>query len=472
MKTTNIFRLGSFRLRSSTAFRLRSRAASIFFSLGLLLGIIVLSLPSCELESFDDIYPDPAEYDSLTVTTTNGKFDKFKLDSVYLADIVVGISGDGDTIRFVKGVDGLTYYFIAPSTLPVGTHQVRINALRTLLSIKIDTLTGLGSQTADAIISNYLRDEVTPNVNYFNPATPSLALQLAKIRDTTQFLFNTLNADQKRSVAITLLANKNFFKDFNTALRDLRSVPVNTVGPSAVCTGTDYKTYYPCLFETLGLTYSSLEAHGRLLVAFARALNGSFFYINTAGEYRLRLNSNPALVAGLLQFANVLPKAMIVGDLGNKANNRTWIVEADFSKIPANDVFTHNLTDTIPVKLSYRNIRDTDAGSALVGTYVARFAAFRSWWNGSPLSFFPVAPALTPQTAPLALNNLDVSATLTLGSTNVTKGVAVPSVLEDGFRVRFRIDAETAQNTTITLAVSHQGFSFMHNFNATVKPQN
>ncbi|MDX2068053.1 MAG: hypothetical protein SFV55_06480 [Haliscomenobacter sp.] len=463
MKTTNIFRL-----RSRTAFK----SSSILLSLGLLLGIIVLSLPSCELERFDDIYPDPAEYDSLTLTTTNGKFDKFKLDSVYLADIVVGISGNGDTIRFVKDVDGLTYYFIAPSTLPVGTHQVRINALRTLLSIKIDTLTGLGNQTADAIISNYLRDEVTPNINYFNPATPTTAAQLGKIRDTTQFLFNTLNANQKRSVAIILLANKNFFKDFNTALRNLRSVPINTVGPSAVCTGADYKTYYPCLFEALGLAYSSLETHGRLLVAFARALNGSFFYINSTGEYRLRLNANPSLVSGLLQFANVLPKAMIVGDLGNRANNRTWILNVDFSQVPATAMFTHNIIDTIPVKLNYRNIRDTDIGSALIGTYVSRFNAFRTWWKDSPLSFFPVAPALTPQTAPLALNDLDVSATLTLGSTNVTKGVTVPSVLEDGFRVRFRIDAETAQNTTITLSVSNQGFSDMRTFNATVKPQN
>lgn len=470
MKTTNIFRLPAFRLRSSTTFRLRSRTRGILFSLGLLLGVIVLSLPSCELESFEDIYPDPAEYDSLTVTTTNGKFDKFKLDSVYLADIVVGISGNGDTIRFVKGVDGLTYYFVAPSTLPVGTHQVRINALRTLLSIKIDTLTGLGSQTADAIISNYLRDEVSPNVNYFNPATPSLAVLLAKMRDTTQVLFNTLNADQKRNVAITLLANKNFFKDFNTALRNLRSVPVNTVGPSAVCTGTDFKTYYPCLFETLGLTYSSLETHGRLLVAFARALNGSFFSINSAGEYRLRLFSNPALVAALLQFANVLPKAMIVVDLGNRANIHPWIVEADFSQIPTMETFTHNITDTIPVKLSYRNIRETDAGTALVGSYLTRFHAFRTWWEDSPLSFFPIIPELVPLTVPLPLNHPEVSAVLTVGSTNVIKGVTVPSVLENGFRVRFRIDAETAQNTTINLSVSHQGFSFMHNFNATVKP--
>lgn len=463
MKTTNIFRPGS-----RTIFRLRSW--NVLFSLGLLLSVIALSLPSCELESFDEIYPDPAEYDSLTVTTTNGKFDKFKLDSVYLADIVVGISGDGDTIRFVKGVDGLTYYFIAPSTLPVGTHRVRINALRTLLSIKIDTLTGLGSQTADAIISNYLRDEVSPNVNYFNPATPTVAAQLTKLRDTTQFLFNTLNIDQKRSVAITLLANKNFFKDFNTALRNLRSVPINAVGPSAVCTGTDFKTYYPCLFETLGLTYTSLEAHGRLLGAFARALNSSFFFINSAGEYRLRLTANPALVAGLLQFVNVLPKAMIVGDLGSKANNRTWIVNADFSQVPATAMFTHNITDTIPVKLSYRNIRATDAGMPLVGSYVTRFNAFRAWWDDSPLSFFPVVPALVPQTTPLALNNLEVSATLTLNSANVSRAATNPSVLEDGFRVRFRIDAETAQNTTITLSISHQGFSDTRTFNATVKP--
>ncbi len=461
MKTTNIFRLRSFRLRS--------RTVSVLFSLGLLLSIITLSLPSCGLETFD-IYPDPAEYDSLSVTTTNGKFDKFTLDSVYLADIVVGISDDGDTIRFVKGASPFTYHFIAPSTLPVGTHRVRINALRTLLSIKIDTLTGLGSQTADAIISNYLRDEVSPNVNYFSPATPTVAAQLAKMRDTTQFLFNTLNADQKRGVAITLLANKNLFKDFNTALRNLRSVPVNTVGPSAVCTGTDFKTYYPCLFETLGLTYTSLEAHGRLLVAFSRALNGSFFFINPAGEYRLRLTSNPALVTGLLQFVNILPKAMIVGDLGSKANNRTWIVVADFSQVPAMATFTSGITDTIPVKLSYRNIRATDAGTPLVGAYVARFNAFRTWWDASPLSFFPVAPALSHQTAPLALNNPEVTATLTLGSTNVTKAATNPVVLEDSFRARFRIDSETAQNTTVTLSISHQGFSDTRTFNATVKP--
>lgn len=452
MKTTNIF-----------------CSTKLLFGLGLLLSVVLLSLPSCGLETFE-IYPDPQEYDSLTVTTTNGKFDHFTLDSVFLADIVVGVSEDGDTIRFVKGANELTYYFIAPTTLAVGTHKVRINALRTLLSIKVDTLTSLGSQTAEAILSNYLRDEVTPNVNYFNPGTPALFAQLAKMRDTTQVLFNTLNADQKRSVAITLLANKNLFRDFNTALRNLRSVPINTVGPSAVCAGENYKTYYPCLFETLGLAYSSLEAHGGLLVAFVRALNGSFFYINSAGEYRLRLYANPALVAGLVQFAQVLPKALIIGDVANKANNRTWIVEADFSQIPATAIFTHNITDTIPVKLHYRNIRETDAGTPLVGTYVARFNAFRTWWDASPLSFFPVTPALSPQTTALPLNNPDVSANFTLGSNNVNRAATNPFLLEDGIRTRFRIDATTAQNTTINIAISHQGFSFTKTFNATVNP--
>lgn len=452
MKTTNIF-----------------RSAKFVFSLGLLFGVIALCLPSCGLETFE-ITPDPDEYDSLSVNTTNGKFDKFKLDSVYIADIVVGMTEQGDTVRFVKGSDQLTYYFITPSNLTEGTHQVRINALKTLLNLKIDTLTKLGSQTADAVVSNYIRDEVTPNINYFSPSTPTVFSQLIKMRDTTQFLFNTLSAAQKQNVAILLLANKNLFRDFNTSLRDLRSVPVNTVGPSAVCTGNDFRTYYPCLFETLGQSYTSLEAHGRLLLPFTRALNGSFFYINTDGDYRLRLFANPALVTGLLQFINILPKAMIVGDIAQKANNRTWIVEADFAQIPASAVFTHNLTDTIPVKLSYRNIRETDGSSALVGAYVNRFNAFRSWWDASPLSFFPVIPAITPQTAPLALNNAAVSASMSLSGTAVTRGPTSPFLLEDGFRTRLRIGATTAQTTSITLSVAHQGFSFTHTFNATVNP--
>ena len=53
MKTTNIFRLRSFRLRS--------RTVSVLFSLGLLLSIIALSLPSCGLETFD-IYPDQVDF--------------------------------------------------------------------------------------------------------------------------------------------------------------------------------------------------------------------------------------------------------------------------------------------------------------------------------------------------------------------------------------------------------------------------
>lgn len=454
MKTTNI---NSF------------RSSIVLFGFGLLMSVFMLSLPSCQLEVFD-IYPDPGDYDSVSVTTTNGKFDHFILDSVFVADIVVGISNDGDTIRFVKGPDGLTYYFIAPTTLTVGTHEVRINALRTLLSIKIDTLTNLGAQTADAIFSNYVRDEVTPNVNYFNPATPSIFALLRQMRDTTQLLFNTLNADQKKSVAITLLANKNLFKVFNDALRGLRSVPINTVGPSAVCTGTDYKTYYPCLFETLGSTYVNLQVHGALMAAFARALNGSFFYINSDGEYRLRLYANTALVAGLVQFINILPKAMIVGDIANKANNRTWIVEADFSKVSPTEVFTHNITDTLPVTLSYRNIRETDTGSPLIGAYVTRFNAFREWWDNSPLSFFPVVPALSPQMAPLAISNPEVTASLTLATTNITQAATSPFKLDNGLRVRFRIDAVTAQNTNMTINIAHQGFSFMHSFNGTVKP--
>lgn len=444
-----------------------NRSSLYLFGLGLLLSITLLSLPSCGLEVFD-IVPDPSEYDSLSVTTTNGKFDKFTLDSVYLADIVVGVTDNNDTIRFVKGADNLTYYFIAPTNLPVGNHEVRVNALRTLLNLRIDTLTTLGSRTADGIISDYLRDEVTPNVNYFVPATPTLAGQLALLRDTTRALFNTLSTDQKKSVAITVLANKNFLQNFNTALRNLRSVPVNTVGPSAVCTGSDNKSYYPCLFENLGTTYTALEAQGRLLVVFARALNGSFFYVNSAGEYRLQLLSNPALVSGLLQFVNVLPKAMIVGDIGNKANNRTWIAEADFSQITNPGVFTHNIIASIPVKLSLRNIRSTDNGSALVGNYVTRFNAFRDWWNNSPLSFFPVTPALTPQTTELPLDNLSVIANLSLSNANVNKAVIV---LGDGFRARFRIDSETVQNTNITLDISHQGFTFQHLFPASVKPQ-
>jgi hypothetical protein len=457
MKTTNIFRV-------------RSSATGWVFCLGLFLSIILLSLPSCEVESFE-IYPDPAEYDSLTVNTTNGKFSQFTLDSAYTADIVVGISDTKDTIRFVKGLNNLTYYFIAPPNLPVGTRRVRINALRTLLSIKVDTLTSLGTQTADAIVSNYLRDEVTPNVDYFSPATPTIASQLTRLRDTTRFLFNTLNAEQKKNIAISILANKNLFQGFNTALRNLRSVPVNTVGPSAVCTGTDFKTYYPCLFETLGATYTSMEAHGRLLTAFVRALNGSFFYINSAGEYRLNLVANPALVTGLMQFVNLLPKGMILGDLANKANNRTWIVEADFTQIANPSTFTHGITDTIPVKLNYRNIRSTDVGpSSLVGNYVTRFNAFRSWWNVSALSFFPAVPDLSPQSNSLALNNLGVVAELSIGSSNVTRFSTNPLLVEEGFRVQFRIDAETAQSTTIDLKVSHQGFSFMHSFGATVRP--
>lgn len=456
-------------MKTTNKTALRSGIAQYLFGLGLLLSITLLSLPSCGLEEFD-IVPDPSEYDSLTVITTNGKFDKFTLDSVYLADIVVGVTDNNDTIRFVKGVDNLTYYFIAPPNLSEGNHEVRVNALGILLNIEIDTLTKLGSRTADAIISDYLRDEVTPNVNYFVPATPTLAAQLAKVRDTTRILFNTLTPAQKEAVAITVLANKNFLQNFNTALRNLRSVPINTVGPSAVCTGSDGKSYYPCLFENLGTAYTALETQGRLLVAFARALNGSFFYINSAGEYRLQLFSNPALVSGLLQFANVLPKAMIVGDIGNKANNHTWIAEADFSQVPNPGMFTHNVTDTLPVTLSLRNIRSTDNGSVLIGSYVTRFNAFRDWWNSSPLSFFPVAPALIPQTTQLPLNNLSVDATLTLSSTNVTRASTNPFILEDGFRVRFRIDAETAQSTNITLDISHQGFTFQRMFPATVKP--
>jgi hypothetical protein len=151
------------------------------------------------LETFD-IVPDPSGYDSLMVKTTNGKFDKLTVDSVYAADIVIGVTSSNDTIRFVKGADERTYYFITPASLPVGSHSIKVNALRTFLTLKVDTLTTLGSLTADAVVSNYIRDEVTPNVNYFGPGTPTITSQLKKIRDTTLYIFNTLSANQKKRV--------------------------------------------------------------------------------------------------------------------------------------------------------------------------------------------------------------------------------------------------------------------------------
>lgn len=458
MKTTN-----------NIVSQVRSGSAIYLFGLGLLLSIVLLSLPSCGLETFD-IVPDPSGYDSLMVKTTNGKFDKLIVDSVYAADIVIGVTSSNDTIRFVKGADERTYYFITPASLPVGSHSIRVNALRTFLTLKVDTITTLGSLTADAVVSNYIRDEVTPNVNYFSPGTPTIASQLKKIRDTTLHIFNTLSANQKKTVAITLLANKNFLKEFNTALRDLRSIPVDSVGPSAVCTGSNLKTYYPCLFDNLQTAYTTLETQGRLLVFYGRALGGAFFYINSGGEYRLNLSSNPSLVSGLLQFANLLPKGMIVGDIANKANNLNWIVEANFSNIPDTLKFTNIITDTIPVGLIYRNVRSTDTESALIGSYVTRFNAFRSWWNGSPLSFLPAVPALSPKSEDLPLNAPEVTATFTLGSSNVTRGATSPSVLEKGFRVRFRIDALTTQASTLKLSIVHEGFTIEKTIPITVRP--
>jgi hypothetical protein len=447
-----------------------SGSAIYLFGFGLLLSIVLLSLPSCGLETFD-IVPDPSDYDSLMVSTTNGKFDKLTVDSVYSADIVIGVTSSNDTIRFVKGADERTYYFITPTSLPVGRHSIKVNALRTFLTLKVDTITTLGSLTADAVVSNYIRDEVTPNVNYFSPGTPTIASQLKKIRDTTLQIFNTLSANQKKSVAITLLANKNFFKEFNTALRNLRSIPVDSVGPSAVCTGTNHKTYYPCLFDNLQTSYTSLETQGRLLVIYGRALGGTFFYINSGREFRLNLSSNPSLVSGMLQFANLLPKGMIVGNIANQANNLNWIVEANFSNIPDTLKFTHNITDTIPVGLIYRNVRSTDTESTLVGSYVTRFNAFRSWWNGSPLSFLPVVPALSSKSEDLPLNAPEVTATFTLGSSNVTKAATNPSVLQEGFRVRFRIDALTTQASTLKLSIVHEGFTIEKTYPITVQPQ-
>lgn len=459
MKTTN-----------NIVFQVCSGSAIYLFGFGLLLSIVLLSLPSCGLETFD-IVPDPSDYDSLTVSTTNGKFDKLTVDSVYSADIVIGVSSNNDTIRFVKGADQKTYYFITPANLPVGSHDIKVNALRTFLTLKIDTITTLGSLSADAVVSNYIRDEVTPNVNYFSPGTSSIALQLAKIRDTTLQIFNTLSTNQKKTVAITLLANKNFFKEFNTALRNLRSIPVDSVGPSAVCTGTNYKTYYPCLFDNLQTAYTNLETQGRLMVIYGRALGGTFFYINSGGEFRLNLNSNPSLVSGLLQFANLLPKGMIVSDIANKAHNLNWIVEANFTNIPDTLKFTHNSIDTIPVGLIYRNVRSTDTESTLIGSYVTRFNAFRSWWNGSPLSFLPVVPTLSSKSEDLPLNDTEVMATFTLGSSNVTKAATNPSVLEEGFRVRFRIDALTTQASTLKLSIVHEGFTIEKTIPITVQPQ-
>ena len=450
--------------------QVRSGSAIYLFGFGLLLSIVLLSLPSCGLETFD-IVPDPSDYDSLEVKTTTGKFDKITVDSVYLADIVIGVTSSNDTIRFVKGADQRTYYFITPTSLPVGSHSIKVNALRTFLTLKIDTITTLGSLTADAVVSNYIRDEVTPNVNYFGPGTPTIAAQLKKIRDTTLQIFNTLTANQKKAVAITLLANKNFFKEFNTTLRNLRSIPVDSVGPSAVCTGTNHKTYYPCLFDNLQTSYTSLETQGRLLVIYGRALGGAFFYFDSGREPRLNLSSSPTLVSALLQFANLLPKGMIVGDIANKANNLNWIVDANFSNIPDTLKFTHNITDTIPVGLIYSNVRSTDTGSPLVGNYVTRFNAFRSWWNGSPLSFLPAVPALSPTSEDLPLNAPEVTATFTLGSSNVTRGATIPSVLDDGFRVRFRIDALTTQASTLKLSIVHEGFTIEKTYPITVQPQ-
>lgn len=434
--------------------------------LGILFGAVSLYLSSCG-PGEEDI--DPVIKNTVLITTTNGKFDQVKLSSNFPADIVLGYGiGTRDTIRFIKGADNQTYYFVAPSNLTVGGQNYLIKALGTLVTIKIDTLTKLGSQSADMVISNYLRDEVDPNINYFSSGSAKVFQRLRNIRDSTLLTFNALTASQKENVAITLLANKNFFSAYNTLLRRLRAIPVNSIGPSAVCTGENNKNYYPCLFETLGSNFKSLQEHLDLGLIFGRALNGNFYSVNSANQFKLQFLANPKEVSGFLQFINILPKALILGDLTNQANNRTWIVDADFSKIAASETFKAGTIDTIPVKLSYRNVLDSD--TILVGSYIKSFDGFRKWWDKSLVSSIGSAPALSPKTAPLVLQAPEVSASISLSGSAVTRSATSPLLLDDGYRVRFSISATTPQSTNVTLSIAHQGFSFSKTFEAKVNP--
>jgi hypothetical protein len=280
--------------------------------------------------------------------------------------------------------------------------------------------------------------------------------------------FNALNASQKENVAITLLANKNFFSAYNAKLKNLRSIPVNSIGPSAVCTGENNKNYYPCLFEALGSNFSSLQEHMYLGLIFGRALNGQFFSVNADNQFKLLFKASPRHVSGFLQFINILPKALILGDLTNQANNRTWIVDADFSKIAASEAFKTGTIDTIPVKLSYRNVLNSD--TILVGSYIKSLSSFRKWRDNSLQSSIVSAPALSTKTAPLALKNSEVSASISLSGSTITRAATSPLLLDDGYRVRFTISATTPQSTNITLSIAHQGFSFSKTFEATVNP--
>lgn len=435
------------------------------YRIGILLSAVFLYLSSCR----DDGDPVPTLTNRITVETTNGRFDQFKLSSNFPANIVLGVGyASGDTIRLIKGADNQTYYFITPSNLPKGAYNYRISALRTFLTIKIDTVTKLGSQSADVVIANYLRDEVDPNINYFSSGSAKVLQRLRNIRDSTLLTFNALNASQKENVAITLLANKNFFSAYNVKLKNLRAIPVNSIGPSAVCTGENNKNYYPCLFEALGSNFKSLQEHLDLGLIFGRALNGNFYSVNSANQFMLQFLANPKEVSGFLQFINILPKALILGDLTNQANNRTWIVDADFSKIAASRVFKAGTTDTIPVKLSYRNVLDSDTLS--IGSYIKNLNNFREWWNKSPVSSIVSAPALSPKTAPLALANPEVVASISFTSSTITRAATSPLLLDDGYRVRFSTSASTQQSTNITLSIAHQGFSFSKTFEAKVNP--
>jgi hypothetical protein len=125
-------------------------------------------------------------------------------------------------------------------------------------------------------------------------------------------------------------------------------------------------------------------------------------------------------------------------------------------------------TDTSPVKLSYRNVLDSDTLS--IGSYIKNLNNFREWWNKSPVSSIVSAPALSPKTAPLALANPEVVASISFTSSTITRTATSPLLLDDGYRVRFSTSASTQQSTNITLSIAHQGFSFSKTFEAKVNP--
>ncbi len=440
------------------------------------LALVILGalfFPSCDPDELN-LEADISSYDSVSFITKNGRFERFLIDSVYPADIVLGISPQNDTIRFVKGVNPKSYYFIVPTRMPTGTHTIVVPSIRTRVKVTINSLTAYNGTPNEYVLGDYVGNEVAPYISYFRRSNPTLFSALNDLQVIAVNGFNALAGTEKTEVAIIMAANPDMFKTFNDQVAELASSPLS--GPSGVstCKGTTFLSYFPCVFGQLDQSLLKLDGAVDRFVAFNRAIAAAFYNVTPQGNFVFNVKPSTKTIPVMLFFMQLLPRSSVMTDIAKQANEKAWIFEADFSGLSANYNFARGVGQTLPVSARYRNIRNGDANDPvlgpMIGTYITRYNVFRDFWNNSLLAAYagPI-PGISPVVDPIPLSSFATAASI-----STSEGVGVTTntvdVSDSGFFASFSMNPIITQTFKLNFTLKNQGFERRHSVNATVVP--